>query len=173
MPASPGTKMLSAWRSLSKLPAGSWLFTQMIKRMVPYTGSVDPRVETLEPGFARISITQKRKLEQHLGSIHAIALMNVAEFASGAAMMTALPPGYRGIVTKISIEYFKKARGTVTAESRPQLPDLSSEGEYDFISEVKDQQGDVVARATVRWKLGPDVKRAAEAGATETAGAAR
>ena len=172
MSSSPGSKMLSAWRSFSKLPAGSWLFTQMIKRMVPYTGSVDPRVEVLEPGYARVSITQKRKLEQHLGSIHAIALMNVAEFASGAAMMTALPPGFRGIVTKISIEYFKKARGTVTAESRPQLPDLAVEGEYDFISEVKDETGDVVARATVRWKLGPDAKRAA-APAAETTGAAR
>ena len=168
MSSSPGSKMLSAWRSLSKLPAGSWLFTQLIKRMVPYTGSVDPRVEVLEPGFARISITQKRKLEQHLGSIHAIALMNVAEFASGAAMMTALPPGFRGIVTKLSIEYFKKARGTVTAESRPVLPDLATEGEYDFISEVKDEKGDVVARATVRWKLGPDAKRAVAPSAAAT-----
>jgi acyl-coenzyme A thioesterase PaaI-like protein len=123
--------------------------------MIPYTGSVSPRVEVLEPGYARISITQHRKLEQHLGSIHAIALMNLAEFASGAAMTTALPAGFRGIVTRMSIEYFKKARGTVTAESRPVLPDLSVGGEFDFTSEIKNQEGDVVARATVRWRLGP------------------
>jgi acyl-coenzyme A thioesterase PaaI-like protein len=152
---SPGARLLNAWRQLSPLPGGRWLFTQLVKRMIPYTGSVSPRVETLEPGFARISIRQRRRLEQHLGSIHAIALMNVAEFASGAAMTTALPPGYRGIVTKISIEYFKKARGTVTAESRPNLPELSVEGEHDFISEITDQQGDLIARATVRWRLGP------------------
>jgi acyl-coenzyme A thioesterase PaaI-like protein len=123
--------------------------------MIPYTGSVSPRVEILEPGYARISIRQRRRLENHLGSIHAIALMNVAEFASGAAMTTALPAGFRGIVTKITIEYFKKARGTVTAESRPMLPDLSAGGEYDFVSEITDDTGDLVARATVRWKLGP------------------
>ena len=157
MPAneSPGAKLLNAWRALSPLPGGRWMFTQLVKWMIPYTGSVSPRVETLEPGFARISITQRRRLEQHLGSIHAIALMNVAEFASGAAMTTALPPGYRGIVTKMTIEYFKKARGTVTAESRPQLPDLTVEGEYDFLSEITAQKGDLIARATVRWKLGP------------------
>jgi acyl-coenzyme A thioesterase PaaI-like protein len=123
--------------------------------MVPYTGSVSPRVERLEPGYARISITQRRRLEQHLGSIHAIALANVAEFASGAAMSAALPAGFRGIVTKFTVEYFKKARGTVTAESRITLPDLTEEGEHDFTSEVKDEAGDIVARATVRWKLGP------------------
>ncbi len=152
---SPGALLLRAWRRLSPLPGGRWLFTRLVKRMVPYTGSVSPHVETLEPGFARIAISQRRYVENHLGSIHAIALANVAEFASGAAMITALPAGYRGIVTKISIEYFKKARGTVTAESRPVLPDLTVEGEHDFTSEVTDQKGDVVARATVRWKLGP------------------
>src|SRR5471032_2525765 len=116
MPAndSPGAKLLSLWRRVSPLPGGRWIFTQFVKWMIPYTGSVSPRVETLEPGYARISITQRRRLEQHLGSIHAIALMNVAEFASGASMITALPAGYRGIVTKITIEYFKRARGTVT-----------------------------------------------------------
>lgn len=152
---SPGAKLLNAWRRLSPLPGGRWMFTQLVKWMVPYTGSVSPRVDVLEPGYAKISITQRRRLEQHLGSIHAIALMNLAEFASGAAMTTALPAGYRGIVTKMSIEYFKKARGTVTAESRPTLPDLSVEGEHDFLSEITDQKGDLIARATVRWKLGP------------------
>jgi acyl-coenzyme A thioesterase PaaI-like protein len=152
---SPGDRLLRAWRTLSPLPGGRWLFTQLVKWMIPYTGSVSPRVEILEPGYAKISITQRRALEQHLGSIHAIALMNVAEFASGAAMTTALPPGYRGIVTKMSIEYFKKARGTVTAESRPTLPDLTVEGEHDFTSEITDQKGDLIARAVVRWKLGP------------------
>ncbi len=152
---SPRARLLNAWHTLSPLPGGRWMFTQLVKWMIPYTGSVSPRVEILEPGYAKISITQRRRLEQHLGSIHAIALMNVAEFASGAAMTTALPPGYRGIVTKMSIEYFKKARGTVTAESRPKLPDLTVEGEYDFTSEITDQKGDLIARATVRWKLGP------------------
>lgn len=152
---SAGSRLLSTWDTLSRLPAGRWLFTQVIKRMVPYSGSVDPRVDMLEPGYARVSIRQRRRLEQHLGSIHAVALMNVAEFASGAAMMTALPDGYRGIVTKISMEYFKKGRGTVTATSRPQLPKPLAEGEYDFTSDVTDESGSLVARAIVRWKLGP------------------
>ena len=154
-PQSPGAKLLNAYRTLSPLPGGRWMFTQLVKWMIPYTGSVSPRVEILEPGHARISIKQRRRLEQHMGSIHAIALMNVAEFASGAAMITALPPGYRGIVTKMSIEYFKKARGVVTAESRAALPDLTTDSEHDFISEITDQSGDLIARATVRWKLGP------------------
>jgi acyl-coenzyme A thioesterase PaaI-like protein len=155
MGQSAGARLLALWNRLNGLPAGKWLFGLAVRFTIPYTGSVSPRVEVLEPGFARISIRQRRRLEQHLGSIHAIALANVAEFASGAAMSTALPPGYRGIVTKMHLEYFKKARGVVTAEARTQLPDLTSEGEYDFVAEVRDEADVVVCRAVVTWRLGP------------------
>lgn len=124
--------------------------------MIPYTGSVSPRVEVLEPGHAVVSIRQRRRLEQHLGSIHAIALANVAEFASGAAMTTALPPGYRGIVTRFQIDYFRKARGVVTAEARTTLPDLAREGDHDFTADIRNAAGEVVARATATWRLGPE-----------------
>ncbi|MBA4070694.1 MAG: hypothetical protein C0497_02510 [Gemmatimonas sp.] len=152
---SPGTAILTQWRRLSVLPGGGWLFSKLLGWQVPYSGSVSPRVLLLEPGHARVRIRERRALRQHLGSVHAIALMNVAELASGLAMLGALPAGMRGIVTKISIEYFKKARGTLVAESRCVVsPDLP-EGEYDFQSEVQDAAGDLVARATVTWKLGP------------------
>ena len=152
---SPGATILTQWQRLSALPGGGWLFSKLLGWQVPYSGSVSPRVLVLEPGRARVRIRERRALRQHLGSVHAIALMNVAELASGLAMLGTLPLGMRGIVTKISIEYFKKARGTLVAESRCTVaPDLP-EGEYDFYSEVHDAAGDMVARATVTWKLGP------------------
>jgi acyl-coenzyme A thioesterase PaaI-like protein len=151
----PGATVLHRWRQLSSLPGGRWLFSRMLGWMVPYSGSVSPFVLLLEPGHARVRIVERRALRQHLGSVHAIALMNVAEMASGLAMLAALPAGMRGIVTRINIQYFKKARGVLVAESRCVVaPDLPS-GEYDFLSDVTDSGGDVVARATVTWKLGP------------------
>ncbi len=151
----PGTAILAQWRRLSALPGGRWFFSKLLGWQVPYTGSVSPRVLVLEPGHARVRITERRALRQHLGSVHAIAIMNVAEVASGLAMLGALPAGLRGIVTKIGIEYFKKGRGVLTAESRCSVaPDLP-EGEYDFHSDVTDAAGDLVARATVTWKIGP------------------
>lgn len=154
-PPSAGERLLAAWRRLAPLPGGRLLFTFIVRWMIPYTGSVWPRVEQLEPGHARISIRQRRRLEQHLGSIHAIALANVAEFASGAAMSTALPRGYRGIVTRMRLEYHKKARGVVTAEAHTTLPDVSVEAEHDFTADVTDAAGDLVCRAIVTWRLGP------------------
>lgn len=108
----------------------------------------------LEPGHAEVEIPDRRANRQHLGSIHAIALLNSAEQASGLAMLAGLPDGVRGIVTQISMQYLKKARGTIRAVSHVAVPTVTADMEVDVEAECVDRQGDVVARATVRWRLG-------------------
>jgi acyl-coenzyme A thioesterase PaaI-like protein len=123
--------------------------------VVPYSASVRPRLLELEPGHARIALRDRRRVRNHLGSVHAIALANVAELASGLAMTTGLPDSVRGIVVRITMEYLKKARGVLIAESRCVIPEVTADIERDFVAEVRDAAGDVVARATVTWRLGP------------------
>lgn len=152
---SPGARLLSLWRRLSPLPAGKWLFSRSLAFTVPYTGTVKPRVEELRPGYARVSMRDRRAVRNHLHSVHAIALMNLAEVTSGLAMLVGLPEGTRSIVTGLSIEYLKKARGPLSAECTAAAVDASVEGEHQLESVVRDSGGDVVARATARWLVGP------------------
>jgi acyl-coenzyme A thioesterase PaaI-like protein len=93
-------------------------------------------------------------VRNHLNSVHAIALANIAEMASGLAMLSGLPDTVRGIPTAISIQYLKKARGLLTAEARVAIPDVTGDTRYDVTATVKDEAGDEVARATINWKLG-------------------
>jgi uncharacterized protein (TIGR00369 family) len=126
----------------------------MLGRMVPYTGALGARVQELEPGYARIMLRDRRGIRNHLGSVHAVALANLAEVASGLAMLTSLPEGARGIVVHLGIEYLKKARGTLTAECRCSPP-TGREETVTVTADVMDAAGDVVARAEVRWLVRP------------------
>lgn len=152
---SPGKRLLRLWRKLSSLPGGQWLFAQIFGYLVPYSGSVGPRIRVLEPGRAEIEIPDRRSNRNHLASVHAIALMNVAEQASGLAMLVGLPDGIRAIVTHISMEYLKKARGTIRAVSTVTIPSVATDTQLDVTAECLDPTGAVVARATVTWRVGP------------------
>ena len=154
MTRAPGQSLLRLWRRLRPLPGGQWLFAVIFGFLVPYSGSIRPRIRVLEPGHAEVEIPDRRANRQHLGSIHAVALLNVAEQATGMAMLTALPDDVRGIVTHVSMQYLKKARGTIRAVSRVVAPTVTADTEFDVQAECRDRQGDVVARATVRWRLG-------------------
>jgi acyl-coenzyme A thioesterase PaaI-like protein len=158
--------MLRLWRTLSPFPAGKWLFSHLLGFKVPYTGTVRPRVEELRPGYARVSLRDRRAVRNHLHSIHAIALANLAEVTSGLAMIAGLPSEARSILTGFSVEYLKKARGKLVAECSTPLVDASAKGEHIIESIVRDSAGDVVAKGTARWLVGPREDRAAAASAT-------
>jgi acyl-coenzyme A thioesterase PaaI-like protein len=153
-PRTAGPRLLALWRRLSPLPGGAWLFSRLFGRMVPYSGSVRPRIRVLEPGHAVVEIPDRRANRQHLGSVHAIALMNLGEMTSGLAMMAGLPDGVRGIVTSLGMEYYKKARGTITAEATVAIPTVEHDIAFEVTADLRDAANVVVARATVQWRLG-------------------
>ena len=159
----PGAAIARWWGRLSGVPGGRSLFSIAVGRTAPYTSSIGARVEELRPGYARWTMRDRKRLRNHLNSIHAVALVNLAEVTSGTAMMVTLPAGVRGIVTGLSIEYVKKARGTLTAECQCTIPPIDGPTQCDVRAEIRDASGDVVARATVAWRL--DARSAANPGA--------
>lgn len=143
------------WLSLTRWPGGRLLFSLALGWMAPYTGSIRPRVVALEPGFARVEMRDRRAVRNPFRSVHAIALMNLAEAASGLAMLSGLPEDARAIITKLSIRYEKKARGRLAAEARVEVPPTRERAEHVFESIVTNAAGEVVARAEATWLVGP------------------
>ena len=150
------TPLLRQWRSMTRLPMGSAVFSRAVGLRVPYAGTVRPKVLDLQPGHARILMADRRGVRNHLQSIHAVALVNLGEMAANMALMTLQPKNARWIVTGIEAEYLKKARGPIVALCHldPELDwtrDASLSGE----ATLTDDSGDPVARLRQHWKIGP------------------
>lgn len=152
---SVGERMLSLWAKLHRLPAGKWMFSRLLGFTIPYTGSVRAKVDHLVPGHARVHLADRRRVRNHLRSVHAIALANVAELSTGLAVLSGMPAGYNGILVGLNVEYIKKARGNLVIECRCQVPEFEERTEIPVESTITDEAGDVVTTATARWLIGP------------------
>jgi len=158
----PVARLRGAWRRLRRLPGGVWLFSRMVGRAAPYTGTIKARVEELDEGYARLTMRDRKGLRNHLRSVHAVAQLNLAEETSGLAVVFSLPPGHRGIPVRLEIDYLKKARGTLTAECRvpggiaplPEGPEGEEGRELEVEVRLTDAHGEVVSEARARWMLG-------------------
>lgn len=144
-----------AWDRLSPWPGGKRLFSRLIGQAAPYTGTIGAVVEDLRRGHARVTLRDRRAVRNHLQSVHAVALVNLAELTGNVALAYSLPDDARFIVAGLSIEYVKKSRGTITGTCDCPTPETSERREYPVEVVMRDEAGDVVAKATLRSLVGP------------------
>jgi acyl-coenzyme A thioesterase PaaI-like protein len=149
------SEILQTWNRLQTLPGGRALFRFVLGRRVPYTGSISPDVLELSPGRARVAMRDRPRLRNHLRSLHAVALTNLGELATGLAVTSSLPADARGIPIGFSVEFVKKARGTIEASCSTEIDSTREERDVEVAAELKDQAGDTVARFTALWRVGP------------------
>lgn len=105
-----------------------------------------------------VSLADRRSVRNHLNSIHAVALTNLGELASGLALVTDLPAESRAIVTGLRIEFLKKARGRLVATGSASAP-LRAELDRGPVvcvarAEIQDAEGEIVATLRVDWQVG-------------------
>lgn len=150
-----GNFIRDSWDRLAKLPGGKALFSRLVGIGAPYTGSIRARVVELGPGHARVELDDRRRVRNHLDCIHAIALANLAELTGNAAVAYTLPDDARFIVAGMSIEYLKKARGTITCTATCPLFTSSEKQEHTIEVRLTDGGGEDVARAVLRTLVGP------------------
>lgn len=143
--------ILKTWRNLARRPGGRWLFSTLVCFKAPYFSSIKPRMQLLEPGKGVATIRHRRRVSNHLGTVHAIALCNLAEFVGGLTCDVSTPRTMRWIPKGMTVEYLKKAHGTMTATATAQVALVESAQGYDAPFEVlvRDAAGDTVFRAVI------------------------
>jgi acyl-coenzyme A thioesterase PaaI-like protein len=144
-----------AWNLLAGMPGGKAVFSRLVGRLAPYTGSIHATVTVLRAGYAEVQMPDRRAVRNHLDCVHAIALANLAELAGNVALMYSLPDDARFIVSGMTIEYTKKARGTITAVGESPIPRGAARAQLDVPVVLRDAGGEEVCRAVLHSLVGP------------------
>lgn len=147
---------LAMFRSTSRLPLGKQLFSRALCLKAPYFSSIRPLVVALEPGRCDVHMRKRRAVTNHIGTVHAIAMCNMAELAGGLVAEVSVPGTHRWIPKGMTVEYLKKAETDLVAVGRPAgTLDLSGAGEYPVQVDVTDTAGDTVFRALITMWVSP------------------
>lgn len=151
----PSRAIVDRINALLAFPGGRRLVGAFIGRAIPYTGTIKPIILSVGDGRAEVAMDDRRLVRNHLRSIHALALANLGELTANLAMTSLQPEGTRWIVTHLSIDYVKKARGRVTATAHAPEVDWTVDGEHGIEAVIRDSVGDVVTRVRATIKSSP------------------
>lgn len=143
------------WRRLEAKPFGKWLFSRALCLKAPYFGSIAPRFEELRQGYARVAMRKRRAVTNHIGTVHAIAMCNLAELAAGVMTEVSIPASMRWLPKGMTVEYVRKATSDVSAEARTEAIGEGPAREVPVSVEIKDRAGEVVCRATIAMWVAP------------------
>jgi acyl-coenzyme A thioesterase PaaI-like protein len=151
------TQALPLYRKLVSLPGGRWLYGRLICFKAPYFATIKPRFVALEPGRCAVDIPDRRRVHNHIGTVHAIALCNVAELTAGMMTDVSIPSSMRWIPRGMTVEYLAKARGTLHAVATPVEPALEATAGYAWPAQVsvRNQAGEEVFRARIDMWVSP------------------
>lgn len=151
----PGNPLRDLWDRLHTVPGGRTVFSRLVGYMAPYTATIHAKVVALERGRSEVVMADRRGVRNHLRSVHAVALANLAELTGNVALAYTMPDTARFIVAGMDLDYVKKARGPITGRCECPVPSSDDRQEYRVPVTLHDAAGDIVVRATLRTLVGP------------------
>jgi len=114
--------VMDLYTKVTKLPQGRRIFSLLFSQKAPYFATVHPRFVELRPNYAELSIRKRRGVQNHIGTVHVIAICNGLEAAMGALAEATVPSDRRWIPKGMEVEYTAKATSDITciAETEPE-----------------------------------------------------
>lgn len=117
------------------LPAGarSSILSKAFGKVVPYVGTTGIYYETVDPNQVVVSLNNNKAVQNHIGSIHAVAVTLLAETATGFILGLNLPSDRVLLIKSYSVNFYRPLRkGQVAA-----IATLSDEQRLDILNQPK------------------------------------
>ena len=145
------SKPSSLSRAVSKVaglpaPLRRKAVTFMFNSQVKFAGTGGCRFEELEEGRSVLTMKNRRKVQNHIGGIHAAGMALLAETATGACLGMTLPGDRIPLLKSMHVDYVKRATGNLRAEA------TLTEGQRQHI--LSNEKGDLIVPVRVTDEAG-------------------
>jgi acyl-coenzyme A thioesterase PaaI-like protein len=158
MAGDPST--LRLWKRFERRPLGKRIFSVAYAFKAPYFLTIRPRVVAVRPGYAELTMKKRWRVQNHIGTVHAIALCNLAEATMGLVAEATVPTDARWIPAAMNVRYLAKAgtdmRATSTIEP---IGEVTEPRDVEVPVRVTDTDGTEVFDAVITIRVSPKPAR--------------
>lgn len=132
---------------------GNDMFSQGISQVAPYFATIDPEITDYRVGYCELMLCNQKKVHNHLGTVHAIAMCNAAELVAGMTTDASIPSGARWIPQGMSVKYLAKAKTDLKVVCDAQNVDFSEQGEVVVSVAALDDSGETCFTADITMNV--------------------
>ncbi|TQV77248.1 DUF4442 domain-containing protein [Aliikangiella marina] len=142
-------KTLKIYNQLKNYPLGKKLFSIIVCRTAPYFGTIKPLITHLEANHCECQISKRKRVHNHINTVHVIAICNGLEMAMGVMAEATVPKHLRWIPKGMSVEYTAKAGTDIRCVAKMQPEDWQP-GEQEVVVKAYDINNVVVVEGIIR-----------------------
>ena len=137
--------------------------TLLYGRAVRFAGNAGVKVELLSETQAILSLRNRRKVQNHLGAIHAAAMGLMVESASGLVVGMHVPDARVATLKTLHLDYQKRASGDLKAVAcltPQQIEQIQKQdrGEVAVAVQLVDEKGLAPAQCQAVWAWSPKIR---------------
>ncbi len=137
-----------------------FLLSKSFGRVVPFFGTAGIRIEELSHSQVVMTLENRRKVQNHISTVHAAAMTLLAESATGILMGMNVPDDKYLVIKSLHVDFQKKASGAMKAVATLTPEQVRSaqndpEGEILVPVSVSDASGNEPVACQMLWAWKP------------------
>ena len=128
-------------------PLERFALTGMFNTTVKFAGTSGIRIEALSPAESTVTLANRRRVQNHIGGVHACGMGLLAESATGVVFAMNVPDTHIPLIKSMKVDYKRRAQGdlkAVASLTAEQMQDIQSSerGQVDVRVIVTDEKED-------------------------------
>ena len=158
MQASRPNRLVRSLHKLERLPSAvrPWARNQVLRRAVPFTGTAGLDFAVMTPERVEIAVANVRRVQNHIGGVHAAAMALLAETATGMVVGMNVRDDCLPLAKQMQVNFKKRSQGAMRAvavldDAQRVAMQQSDKGEVKVRVEVSDESGAAPVECEFTW----------------------
>ncbi|MCK5894713.1 MAG: DUF4442 domain-containing protein [Endozoicomonadaceae bacterium] len=137
-----------------------WLLTKIFGATIKFAGTANVQIHHLSHKESSLTIQNRKRVQNHIGSVHACAMALLAESATGYIVGMNVPDDSIPVIKSMHIDYVKRATGDLHAvalltNEQIQQMHTTKKGEVTVGVTITDDKGVEPIKAEMIWAWTP------------------